>query len=110
MPTDPPERLERDELASLRRWCERSSDPRIQAFADRVRDVAEACLDWHRAKGHRHVDWVATTRTWIRNAVRYSAERAGPLPRGPTKHDRLPSQHVNEIWADELAALEEKPP
>jgi Helix-turn-helix domain len=33
-------------------------------------------VDWHRAKGTKFEDWVAAWRKWMRNAVKFRAERA----------------------------------
>lgn len=45
-------------------------------------------LDYHRAKGSTFKDWTAAWRTWMRNAEKFTAERAA----------RLPAEDPNEPW------------
>lgn len=40
-------------------------------------DLAEECLDWHRANGVKRVDWIATWRNWCRQNRRFQAQREG---------------------------------
>lgn len=69
--TGPPEDLTKAEKRELFLWCQRHhpeyAEPR------QLRKLVDACLDHHRAKGHRHADWLATCRSWIRQQPRYGA-------------------------------------
>ena len=73
-----PDALDAEQVAALERWAQQR--PEIVA---RLPELVDACLDFHRAKGNRHADWVATCRTWIRNELTGRYGRANG-PRGPT--------------------------
>lgn len=74
--TDAPIALEATEQAALEAWC-RSAYP---ALLPRLHALVTACLDFHRAKGNRHADWLATCRTWVRNEAegRFGTRRDPP--------------------------------
>lgn len=42
---------------------------------DRIESETAQFLEHHHAKGSRFIDWVAAWRTWIRNAVKFTAQR-----------------------------------
>lgn len=65
-----PDQLSDEQREQLRDWLYRKH-PR---FLARRFELEEACLDHHRSRGNRMVDWLACVRTWTRNAVRF-AER-----------------------------------
>ena len=53
------------------RWAETQGIPRQDISFE-----TDQFLDRHRARGTRFKDWVAAWRTWMRNAVKFRAERA----------------------------------
>lgn len=53
-----------------------------------VKEEFERFQDHHRAKGTVFLDWDAGWRTWVRNGVKFQAERAGSGKRRPV--DRRP--------------------
>lgn len=68
-PTLVPERFMVTE--EMIRWAETQGIPRQD-----IPFETDQFLDRHRAKGTRFKDWVAAWRTWMRNAVKFRAERA----------------------------------
>jgi len=77
-----PESLSPLERLDLEAWVAVHRDPAIRACARRLRDLEEACLDHHRARGNaaRIVDWPAAMRTWIRIEASGSLSRSGKPP------------------------------
>ena len=68
-PTVVPERFMVTE--EMIRWAETHGIPRQD-----IPFETDQFLDRHRARGTRFKDWVAAWRTWMRNVVKFSAERA----------------------------------
>jgi hypothetical protein len=73
--TEPPERLDAEQLDLLRSWAAGSEDPEIKARAGRVQELSAACLDWARGTQTTSADWVARVRNWIRKDVQLARER-----------------------------------
>jgi hypothetical protein len=77
-----------------------------KANAPRVDLAAETAkfLDYHTAKGNSLKDWDAAWRNWMRKAVEFKAERAGPEP----PPDALPRGHPPHIHPDQYATLDDE--
>jgi hypothetical protein len=77
-----------------------------KANAPRVDLAAETAkfLDYHTAKGNSLKDWGAAWRNWMRKAVEFKAERAGPEP----PPDALPRGHPPHIHPDQYATLDDE--
>jgi hypothetical protein len=58
----------------------------------------DKCLDWHRARGKKRVDWQATLRNWLKKTVEFQGERKN----GKT----FPAEPPGIIWppADDFYA------
>jgi hypothetical protein len=48
---------------------------REKGFAGDLAELTANFLDFHRAKGNVFADWTAAWRTWLRNEIRFSANR-----------------------------------
>lgn len=72
--SEPPSDLDSEQKLALLAWV-RSKHP---ALEPRLRDLVDACLDYHRANGNHKADWLATCQTWIRNEAegRFGRQRA----------------------------------
>lgn len=72
-------------------WSPRSEE-REKAISSGLNCDAEAeqFRDHHSARGSRFQDWDAAFRTWLRNAVKFSAGRQGALPVQATQIRRIP--------------------
>lgn len=75
--TTAPESLSQDQRQQLLVWARDREDWAVQ----HLRDLEEACLGHHRARGNLMVDWYATVQTWVRNQrTRYGGVKPiGPL-------------------------------
>ena len=69
-----------DVTEDMTAWAEGHGLPRLD-----VQLETDQFLDRHRAKGTVFKDWAAAWRTWMRNAVRFRAERAPPKDDKPWK-------------------------
>jgi hypothetical protein len=75
--TPAPDDLSDEDKLALSVWC-KAKHPELATRA-RMRELVDACLDWHRANGRSCSSWLAACRGWIRREARYSG---GKPPRG----------------------------
>ena len=97
--TDPPNCLTDEQRAALASWAQGKppDDPISRLKSRDLLRLEETCLDWFRAHGRRHKDWLATVRTWIRKEF---ADRAGAAASGSGTADR----------SGRLPEIQRKPP
>ncbi len=69
--TTVPERMDVDQML----WGEEAV--RLGLAPDRVSRTFDQFRDYWLAKGERRADWLASWRTWVRNEVKWTAERKG---------------------------------
>lgn len=81
-----PEDLGEEEKRSFSRWI-RQRHPYYRSVAKR-RELVDACLTHHRARGTVAADWEAQCRTWVERQARYDGEQ--PVPMALTAHAPLP--------------------
>jgi len=81
--TDPPDDLPEETIADLATWA-KNGGLRFD------REMVEACLDFHRAKGNRYKDWTAAVRTWARNQAKFEKDR---------QPDAAPKGAAYQPWA-----------
>jgi hypothetical protein len=86
--SQPPEDLEPDEKRKLKQWVA----SHYPALLPRLRELVDACLDYHRAHGNLMADWTACCRTWIRNTGEWSGQR--PRYREPARGTRERPQEL----------------
>ena len=64
-------------LAAVEYWRKRGREDLCQ----KVEDQADQFHDYHTSNGTKALDWPATWRTWVRNALEFNRAPAGPYPR-----------------------------
>ena len=80
-----PDNLTRDERIELLGWIQGRAHPssgvpnkfflEYARHRELIRTSVDCCLDYHRAKGNKFIDWVAACRTWIGNDYKRWLER-----------------------------------
>ena len=79
--------LTKEQRRALLEWVVEQAD-KSDGYANRywhtlsrkrteLRFEVDRCLDWHRAKGTMHKDWVAAVRNWLRIACRSYMRKQG---------------------------------
>jgi hypothetical protein len=87
--TPAPDDLSDEDKIALMVWC-KQKHPELAGKA-RLRELVDACLDWHRANGRSCSSWLAACRGWIRREVKYP----GGKVRG-NGHDEHRTETVEE--------------
>lgn len=75
--TEAPDVLTGEQMDDLRLWCEGA----FPSLVDRLPDLVDGCLDWHRSNGRTRRNWTATFRSWVRKQAEIEHRR--PPPPGP---------------------------
>jgi hypothetical protein len=73
--TPAPDDLSDEDKLALSVWC-KAKHPELATRA-RMRELVDACLDWHRANGRSCSSWLAACRGWIRREAKYAAGKSG---------------------------------
>lgn len=68
---------------------------------DLIRET-EKFLDHHRGKGSMQLDWTATWRTWMRNAVWYATARSAGRPQAPSKPRPEPTEEERALVREQM--------